>query len=123
MRGPPSLDTWGLSSGRIKLSKIYKKKLIWGILLKLSEEKIFKGLKSVVINTIEFYQCFFRGEWILIRMMKSASVRRAFLIGCLLHMFQQLAGINTGKNSRISIYVHSCQIWFLDDQNSVLYTL
>ncbi len=50
----------------------------------------------IVITIYDILMYPLRGEWILGRMMRSQSVRRAFLIGCLLHMFQQLAGINTG---------------------------
>ena len=38
----------------------------------------------------------FRG-FLLVRMMKSSYIRKALFVGCLIQLFQQAAGINTGK--------------------------
>jgi hypothetical protein len=40
--------------------------------------------------------CVFFSGFLLVRMMKSSYIRKALLVGCLIQLFQQAAGINTG---------------------------
>jgi hypothetical protein len=48
------------------------------------------------VIVLNFKLRFFSG-FLLVRMMKSSYIRKALLVGCLIQLFQQAAGINTGS--------------------------
>jgi hypothetical protein len=59
--------------------------------------EVFYLTFSSIFLFIEFYfKLYFFSGFLLVRMMKSSYIRKALLVGCLIQLFQQAAGINTG---------------------------